>query len=114
MVDIVNLFLTTVNLDEVFHCVDNIIFDEGKIFYIIREIKLLIELVASNTTEVIAALREEERIEVFFSLLYSHWLAWLKNLVDLFQSSFFCRFVIYRTFINIFNFLTFKTLDDHF
>ena len=113
MVDIVNLLFTNINLDEELHCIDDIILNKSEVFYIIRVIELLVELVATNTSEVITALREEERVEVFFSLLNCHWLTWLQNCIYSSETIFFSWFVIYRTFFYEFNFLAFETVDNH-
>ena len=113
MVNIINMFITNINFDEVFHSIDDIIFNKRKILYVILVVEFFVQLIATYTTKIIAAFREEKRIQIFFSLFNCHWFAWLQNCINSSKTIFFCRFIINRTFFDKFNFLAFKTIYNH-
>ena len=58
--NIISLFITNVNLNKELHCINDIFLNKSKIFYIVFIVEFLVEFVTTNTSQIVAAFREEQ------------------------------------------------------
>ena len=97
------------------HCVDDVFFCKSYIFNRLFIVKFFIKLVASNTSQVVAADTKEHSCKVTFCSLNSNRLARHQDSVNLRKTLFLCRLIrCRRTFLREHNFFTLKAVHNHF
>ena len=114
VVDVVSSFNTDVHLNEILHRLDNIRFFERERFQRLWIGKFFVELIATNAPQIVAANAKEHTLQIFCRCFNRNRLARLQNRVNRSQRIFSGRLFRFRTFFYIANFLTLKTVDNHF
>ena len=112
VVDVVANLFAGVNLNQELHRVCDVVPYQSMVFQRRIVVKFLVELVASDAAQVVAAVREEHGVQVLFRVLDSNRLARHKDAVDIAQGVLFCGLVNFRSLFGKLDFLALKAVDD--
>ena len=113
MVDIVYLFVADVYFDEVLHRLDDVFADKRKVFDVVFVVEFFVELIAANSSQIVAAFGKEHGRQIFFGGFDGDRFSRHEYLVHGGKHIFFSRLHIDGTFFDVAHFFALKTVDDH-